>query len=71
VKLGKQKLKKAKVLLIAEVWVALSQYLATAGVGTIGIVDFDTIEIHNLHRQILYTEDQVGYRKLKLPRRFT
>jgi adenylyltransferase/sulfurtransferase len=34
------------------------QYLATAGVGTIGIVDFDTIEIHNLHRQILYTEDK-------------
>jgi adenylyltransferase/sulfurtransferase len=39
------------------------QYLATAGVGTIGIVDFDTIEIHNLHRQILYTEDQVGLSK--------
>jgi adenylyltransferase/sulfurtransferase len=38
------------------------QYLATAGVGTIGIVDFDTIEIHNLH-QILYTEDQVGLSK--------
>jgi adenylyltransferase/sulfurtransferase len=37
--------------------------LATAGVGTIGIVDFDTIEIHNLHRQILYTEDQVGLSK--------
>jgi adenylyltransferase/sulfurtransferase len=45
------------------------QYLATAGVGTIGIVDFDTIEIHNLHRQILYTEDQVGLSKLKLPKR--
>jgi adenylyltransferase/sulfurtransferase len=33
-----------------------------SGVGTIGIVDFDTIEIHNL-RQILYTEDQVGLSK--------
>ena len=31
--------------------------------GTIGIVDFDTIEIHNLHRQILYTEDQIGWAK--------
>jgi adenylyltransferase/sulfurtransferase len=33
------------------------------GVGTIGIVDFDKIEIHNLHRQILYTENQVGLSK--------
>jgi adenylyltransferase/sulfurtransferase len=32
-------------------------------VGTIGIVDFDIIEIHNLHRQILYNEDQVGLPK--------
>ncbi|MNE58179.1 putative adenylyltransferase/sulfurtransferase MoeZ [compost metagenome] len=39
------------------------QYLATAGVGTIGIVDFDKIELHNLHRQILYTENQVGQTK--------
>jgi adenylyltransferase/sulfurtransferase len=39
------------------------QYIAPAGVGTIGIVDFDLIEIHNLHRQILYTEDQVGLPK--------
>ncbi|MEO8254375.1 MAG: HesA/MoeB/ThiF family protein, partial [Flavobacterium sp.] len=39
------------------------QYLAPAGVGSIGIVDFDKIEIHNLHRQILYTEDQVGLSK--------
>jgi molybdopterin/thiamine biosynthesis adenylyltransferase len=39
------------------------QYLAPAGVGTIAIVDFDHIEIHNLHRQILYTENQVGQAK--------
>ncbi len=39
------------------------QYIATAGVGTIGIVDFDKVEIHNLHRQILYTENQVGQAK--------
>jgi adenylyltransferase/sulfurtransferase len=38
------------------------QYIAPAGVGTIGIVDFDLIEIHNLP-QILYTEDQVGLPK--------
>jgi adenylyltransferase/sulfurtransferase len=62
---GRQKIKKSQSLVIgAEVWaVPILQYLATAGVGTIGIVDFDTIEIHNLHRQILYTEDQVGLSK--------
>jgi len=39
------------------------QYISTAGVGTIGVVDFDKIEIHNLHRQILYTESQIGQDK--------
>jgi adenylyltransferase/sulfurtransferase len=57
---GQAKKKKSQVLLIAG-GCSILQYLATAGVGTIGIVD-DTIEIHN-HRQILYTEDQVGLSK--------
>ncbi len=35
-------------------------YLAAAGVGTIGIMDFDRVEISNLHRQVLYTMDDVG-----------
>lgn len=58
---GQSKLKKAKVLVIGAggLGCPVLQYIATAGVGTIGIVDFDKIEIHNLHRQILYTEDQV------------
>ena len=62
---GQEKLKKAKVLVIGAGGLGCSvlQYLAPAGVGTIGIVDFDTIEIHNLHRQILYTENQVGLSK--------
>jgi adenylyltransferase/sulfurtransferase len=62
---GQAKIKKAKVLVIGAggLGCPILQYLATAGVGTIGIVDFDTIEIHNLHRQILYTEDQVGLSK--------
>lgn len=60
--LGQEKLKKAKVLVIGAggLGCPVLQYIATAGVGTIGIVDFDKIEIHNLHRQILYTENQVG-----------
>lgn len=62
---GQDKLKKAKVLVIGAggLGCPILQYIATAGVGTIGIVDFDTIEIHNLHRQILYTEDEVGKSK--------
>lgn len=62
---GQDKLKNAKVLVIGAggLGCPVLQYIATAGVGTIGIVDFDRIEIHNLHRQILYTEDQVGLSK--------
>jgi adenylyltransferase/sulfurtransferase len=69
VTLGKPKLKKASSYWRGGLGCPILQYLATAGVGTIGNVDFDTIEIHNLHRQILYTEDQVGLSKLKLPKR--
>ncbi|MFD2892507.1 HesA/MoeB/ThiF family protein [Flavobacterium chuncheonense] len=62
---GQEKLKKAKVLVIGAggLGCPILQYIATAGVGTIGIVDFDKIELHNLHRQILYTEPQIGESK--------
>ena len=62
---GQDKLKKAKVLVVGAggLGCPVLQYIATAGVGTIGIVDFDKIELHNLHRQILYTENQVGKAK--------
>ncbi|MBC7748759.1 MAG: HesA/MoeB/ThiF family protein [Methylotenera sp.] len=62
---GQEKLKKAKVLVIGAggLGCPVLQYIATAGIGTIGIVDFDTIELHNLHRQILYTEKHVGQSK--------
>ena len=62
---GQEELKKAKVLVIGAggLGCPILQYIATAGVGIIGIADFDKIEIHNLHRQILYTENQVGQSK--------
>jgi adenylyltransferase/sulfurtransferase len=65
---GQEKLKKAKVLVIGAggLGCPILQYIATAGVGTIGIVDFDKIELHNLHRQILYTETQIGQPKAKI-----
>lgn len=62
---GQEKLKYARVLVIGAGGLGCPalQYLAAAGVGTIGIVDFDTIAVHNLHRQILYTNADVGKQK--------
>lgn len=40
-------------------------YLAAAGVGTLGIVEFDTVDVSNLHRQILFEHDQAGTSKAR------
>lgn len=58
---GQEKLKNAKVMVIGAggLGCPILQYLTTAGVGTLGIVDFDKVELHNLHRQILYTESHI------------
>src|SRR5215469_12259455 len=42
----------------------VAMYLAAAGVGTIGLVEFDTVDHSNLQRQILYTTADVGKSKL-------
>jgi len=62
---GQQKIINAKVLVIGAggLGCPVLQYLAAAGVGIIGIVDFDVIELHNLHRQILYTDKSNGESK--------
>lgn len=59
---GQLKIKNARVLVIGAggLGCPVLQYLAAVGVGNIGIVDFDKVELHNLHRQILYAENQVG-----------
>jgi adenylyltransferase/sulfurtransferase len=41
-----------------------AQYLAAAGIGCIGIVDYDNVEISNLHRQVIHGEGQVGIAKV-------
>ena len=59
---GQEKLKKAKVLIIGAggLGCPVLQYLVAAGVGEIGIVDDDIVDISNLHRQILYGVNDVG-----------
>src|SRR6266566_3921756 len=63
---GQQKLKNASVLVIGAGGLGspVSMYLAAAGVGRIGLVDFDNVETTNLHRQILYGTSNVGKPKL-------
>src|ERR1700743_2942478 len=43
-----------------------AQYLAAAGIGTLGIADFDTISVSNLHRQVLYTPEDAGLKKVSV-----
>jgi molybdopterin-synthase adenylyltransferase len=44
----------------------VAQYLVAAGIGTLGLSEFDTLELHNLQRQTLYTTAGVGQPKLEL-----
>src|SRR4029078_11001984 len=63
---GQRKLKAAKVLCIGAGGLGspVAMYLAAAGVGTLGIVDFDTVDFSNLQRQILHGTPDVGRSKL-------
>jgi len=62
---GQQKLLKAKVLVIGAGGLGCPalQYLTAAGIGTIGIVDDDTVALNNLHRQVLYSVNDIGSSK--------
>lgn len=63
---GQQKLKAARVLCIGAGGLGspLALYLGAAGVGTLGLVDFDVVDFTNLQRQIIHTQSDVGRPKL-------
>lgn len=62
---GQLLIKNAKVLVIGAGGLGspILTYLATCGVGNLAVVDFDVIEEHNLHRQILFTPKNIGVAK--------
>ncbi len=62
---GQQKLKRARVLVIGAggLGAPILQYLAAAGVGTLGIVDDDTVSLSNLQRQVIHATSAIGETK--------
>lgn len=67
---GQRKMIDSRVLIIGAGGLGgpVATYLALAGVGTIGIVDFDVVDISNLQRQILHRNDRIGMRKVESAR---
>lgn len=65
---GQEKLKESCILIVGMggLGCAASQYLASTGVGKIILVDFDTISLSNLQRQILYTDADIGQPKVNV-----
>jgi molybdopterin/thiamine biosynthesis adenylyltransferase len=63
---GQQKLKRARVLIVGAggLGAPMLQYLAAAGVGTLGIVDDDRVSLSNLQRQVIHGTEAIGMSKL-------
>jgi len=67
---GQEKLKAAKALIVGlgGLGCAASPYLASAGVGQLTLLDFDTVSVSNLQRQILHSDAQIGLPKVESAR---
>ena len=65
---AQEKLREAKVLVVGAggLGVPVLQYLNAMGIGTLGLVEHDQISLSNLHRQVLYAENEVGRSKLEV-----
>ncbi len=63
---GQEKLKASRVLIVGlgGLGCSASQYLATAGIGHLTLVDFDTVSLSNLQRQVLHTDATIGMPKV-------
>jgi molybdopterin/thiamine biosynthesis adenylyltransferase/rhodanese-related sulfurtransferase len=68
---GQAKLLESRVLIVGAGGLGspAALYLAAAGIGTLGIVDFDVVEVSNLQRQVLHATDRVGQKKVDSARR--
>jgi adenylyltransferase/sulfurtransferase len=66
--IGQEKIRSAKVAIVGcgGLGCPTLLYLSAAGIGTIGIIDFDTVNITNLHRQILFGNKDVGNKKVQV-----
>jgi len=67
---GQAKLLASRVLVVGAGGLGASSllYLAAAGVGTLGVVDFDVVDLSNLQRQVIHTTDRIGVAKTKSAR---
>ena len=59
---GQQKLQEAKILVVGcgGLGSPISVYLASSGIGKLHLIDFDTVDISNLHRQVFYSLKDIG-----------
>ena len=66
---GQKKIKNSKVLIVGlgGLGCPVAEYLCRSGVGTIGLIDHDKIDLSNIHRQSMFTTKAVSYTHLTLP----
>ena len=69
--LGQRKIREAKVLIIGMggLGCPAAEFLTRSGIGTLGIVDYDTVSLSNIHRQTLYTEKDINKSKVRIAKK--